>query len=116
MAVTVRSVITGGNGLARCLTPKMKLGVVEQRNPKPRDANVTRRALVSTAVINACLGLFAPPAAGAPDGPCTLELALVCRMMPIAPELDEDIDLTKQPTQTQTPPSAADPDAPPNGN
>jgi hypothetical protein len=44
-------------------------------------------------------------AADPSDNPCPLTMALVCRFLPVAPNLDDDIDLTKQ-----LPP--ADPSAP----
>ncbi|MCV7283631.1 fibronectin-binding protein [Mycolicibacterium flavescens] len=49
----------------------------------------------------------AAPAGAQPGGPppCELALAFLCRYIPMAPELDHDIDLTQQ-----QPP--ADPNAP----
>jgi hypothetical protein len=30
------------------------------------------------------------------DGPCTLAVSFLCRMVPMAPDLDHDMDLTTQ--------------------
>lgn len=38
-----------------------------------------------------------PAAAGPGDNPCGLVISLLCRFVPIAPELDHDIDLTMPP-------------------
>ena len=50
--------------------------------------------------------LFATPANAEPDNPCDLAINFLCRFIPVAPDLDHDLDLTQQP-----PP--ADPNAPP---
>ena len=54
----------------------------------------TLAALISVAVA----GSLMPPVATADaDGdPCELAVNLFCRFLPIAPELDGDVDLTKQ--------------------
>jgi hypothetical protein len=50
--------------------------------------------------------LFAVPASADPgDNPCELAINFLCRIVPIAPDLDHDLDLTNQ--------QPADPNAPP---
>ncbi|MGX9788380.1 fibronectin-binding protein [Mycobacterium sp. MMS18-G62] len=49
--------------------------------------------------------LFAAPATAEPGNPCELAINFLCRFVPVAPELDHDIDLTQQ--------QAVDPNAPP---
>jgi hypothetical protein len=50
--------------------------------------------------------MLAGPASAEPGNPCELAINFLCRFVPIAPELDHDIDLTQQ-----SPP--VDPSAPP---
>ena len=40
---------------------------------------------------------LAAPASAAPGDPCELMVRLICTFVPIAPELDHDIDLTNNP-------------------
>jgi hypothetical protein len=55
-----------------------------------------RRVIVSAGLIVAALGVAAP--AGADPGPsCQLAMAFLCRVLPMAPELDHDVDLTQDP-------------------
>jgi hypothetical protein len=50
--------------------------------------------------------LFANPASAEPgDNPCELVISFACRFVPVAPDLDHDIDLTQQ--------QPVDPNAPP---
>jgi len=51
------------------------------------------------------IGLATPATADPAEDPCRLAISLLCRMVPIAPELDHDVDLT----QNQPP---ADPPVP----
>jgi hypothetical protein len=71
--------------------------------------NCTRavtKTLVASAGFIGLSALIGLPAHAAPaDNPCPLAVSMVCRFVPIAPDLDGDIDLT-----TQVPP--ADPAAP----
>lgn len=53
-----------------------------------------RIVVVAVGVSVAALG-FAAPAGADPDSPC--EIPLLCRMLPIAPDLDHDVDLTQDP-------------------
>jgi hypothetical protein len=64
------------------------------------------KAMVVTAgVLGAQIALAVPSVADPNDDPCGLAVSFFCRFVPIAPELDGDVDLT-----TQVPP--ADPAAP----
>jgi hypothetical protein len=72
-------------------------------------ASTTVRRAVAAVLASLAVTLVAPPApAGAEPGndPCQLAFSLFCRFMPIAPDLDHNLDLT----QNQPPP---DPSAPP---
>jgi hypothetical protein len=52
--------------------------------------------VVAAGLIAAALGVAAP--ASADPGPsCGLAMAFLCRVLPIAPGLDHDVDLTKDP-------------------
>lgn len=57
------------------------------------------RARFRIACLGVTLGVYAlgsagPAAAEPVDNPCDLAVGLLCRFLPIAPELDRDIDLT----------------------
>jgi len=60
------------------------------------------------AVVAAVLAgtLFAAPASAEPgDNPCELAISYLCKFMPIAPDLEGDIDLTQnQPVDPNAPP------------
>jgi hypothetical protein len=64
-----------------------------------------RTAIATAAVLTAGLLLAAPATADPGDNPCELAINFVCRFVPIAPDLDNDIDLTQQ--------QPVDPNAPP---
>jgi len=67
---------------------------------------VLKRAVVAAATALAAATLFAIPASADPgDNPCELAINFLCRIVPIAPDLDHDLDLTNQ--------QPADPNAPP---
>jgi hypothetical protein len=69
---------------------------------------LTRTVISGIAVISGLAAglLFAGPAAAEPgDNPCDLAISYFCKFVPIAPELEGDVDLTQQ-----LPP--ADPNAP----
>jgi hypothetical protein len=70
--------------------------------------NLTVRAVVLgvLGVLGAQTALAIPSGADPSDDPCPLAMSLICRFIPTAPNLDGDVDLTKQ-----QPP--ADPAAPP---
>ena len=65
-----------------------------------------RTVIVAVAALAAGPLLSAPAAAEPGDNPCELAVNFLCRFVPIAPDLDHDVDLTQQ-----QPP--ADPNAPP---
>jgi hypothetical protein len=61
----------------------------------------------------ASTALLPPPAvvADPADDPCSLAVSFLCRFMPMAPNLDGDVDLTKQqpPADPADPPTTAPP-------
>ncbi len=65
-----------------------------------------RTVIATAAALAAGLLLSAPATAQPGDNPCELAVDFLCRFVPIAPDLDHDVDLTQQ-----QPP--ADPNAPP---
>ena len=65
-----------------------------------------RTAIAAVAALTAGLLLAAPATAEPGDNPCELAVTFLCRFVPIAPDLEGDVDLTQQ-----LPP--ADPNAPP---
>ena len=65
-----------------------------------------KRTLIAAAGVLAAGTLFAIPASADPgDNPCGLAINFLCRFVPVAPDLDHDIDLTQQ--------QPVDPNAPP---
>jgi hypothetical protein len=68
---------------------------------------VLKRTLIAAAAALAVGTLFAVPAsAESGDNPCEFAINYFCKFIPIAPDLEGDVDLTKD-----QPP--ADPNAPP---
>jgi hypothetical protein len=68
---------------------------------------VLKKTVIATAAALAAGLLLSAPATAEPgDNPCELAINFLCRFVPIAPDLDHDVDLTQQ-----QPP--ADPNAPP---
>ena len=68
--------------------------------------NVLKRIAIGAAGALATAVLLATPAAANPgDNPCDLAVNFLCRFVPVAPDLDHDIDLTQQ--------QPVDPNAPP---
>ena len=66
-----------------------------------------KRTVIGAAVALAAGVLLAAPAAAEPgDNPCEIAISYICRFVPIAPDLEGDVDLTQQ-----QPP--VDPNAPP---
>ena len=64
------------------------------------------KVMIATVAACGAAVLFAAPAAAQPgDNPCDLAATFLCRFVPMAPDLDHDVDLTQQ-----LPP--ADPNAP----
>jgi hypothetical protein len=67
---------------------------------------VLRRTLIAAGAALAAGALFAIPASADPgDDPCEFAINYFCRFVPIAPDLEGDVDLTKQ--------QPVDPNAPP---
>jgi hypothetical protein len=56
-----------------------------------------RAVIVALGVTAAALGVAAPAGADPADDPCQLAVALLCRFVPMAPDLDHDVDLTQDP-------------------
>jgi hypothetical protein len=68
---------------------------------------VLKRTVIGAAVALAAGVLLAAPSAAEPgDNPCEIAISYICRFVPIAPDLEGDVDLTQQ-----QPP--VDPNAPP---
>jgi hypothetical protein len=58
---------------------------------------VLTRAVIAAAGAVLAAGVLATPAHADPtDNPCQLAVTFLCRFVPIAPELDGDLDLTQQ--------------------
>jgi hypothetical protein len=64
--------------------------------------------LFAVAIAVTGIGLSGAPASAAPHNPCDLAVSFFCRFVPIAPDLDGDIDLS-----TQLPPAPPDEALPP---
>jgi hypothetical protein len=56
-----------------------------------------RAAIVVMGVIAALFGATAPAGADPTDDPCQLAVTFLCRFLPMAPDLDHNVDLTKEP-------------------
>ena len=76
---------------------------------------ISKAGLLCLAIVfavSSSVGL-APLAAGEPGtNPCELTVSFVCQFVPLAPDLDGDVDLTQQP-QNQVPAMLAPETAPP---
>lgn len=55
-----------------------------------------RAVIMAASVVAVGFGLAAPAGADPGDNPCQLAATFLCRFIPMAPDLDHDIDLTKQ--------------------
>ena len=70
-----------------------------------------RSVIAAVSAVGAAV-LWAAPAGAEPGvNPCELAISFVCRFVPIAPELEGDIDLTQQ--QPPVDPAAPPPESPP---
>jgi hypothetical protein len=67
---------------------------------------LTRTVIATGAVLAAGIILAAPASADPADNPCEFAINYFCKFIPLAPDLEGDIDLTKD-----RPP--VDPNAPP---
>jgi hypothetical protein len=83
---------------------------VSDSSPEPSNPRIRRLILAAALAISLALLILtrvAPPenaVADPSDDPCPLAMAFVCKFLPIAPELDDDVDLTKQaPTDPASP-------------
>jgi hypothetical protein len=56
-----------------------------------------RVVLMAIAASTASMLLSAPAQADKNDDPCSLKVTIFCRFLPIAPDLDHDVDLTQEP-------------------
>ena len=64
-----------------------------------------RMVIAAAAALTAGLLLAAPATAEPGDNPCELAVTFLCRFVPIAPDLDQDVDLTQlQPIDPNAPP------------
>jgi len=68
---------------------------------------VLKRVVIAAATALAAGGLLlaAPANADPGDGPCELAISYFCKFVPVAPDLDHDLDLTQvQPVDPNVPP------------
>lgn len=56
-----------------------------------------KAAVVAVAAIGISLAVAVPAGADPGDDPCQLAVNFLCKFVPIAPDLDHDIDLTQKP-------------------
>jgi hypothetical protein len=66
---------------------------------------LTRMAVGAAGAVAAAVVLATPATAEPGDNPCDLAVNFLCRLVPMAPDLDHDVDLTGQ--------LPVDPNAPP---
>ncbi|MDT5069692.1 MAG: hypothetical protein QOK02_5847 [Mycobacterium sp.] len=71
---------------------------------------LTRTVIAAVSAVGAAV-LFAVPAGAEPgDNPCQFSISFICRFVPMAPDLEGDIDLTQQ--QPPVDPAAPLPEVP----
>jgi len=69
---------------------------------------VKRTLIAAAAALTAGIFLAAPADAQPGDNPCEFAINYFCKFMPIAPDLEGDVDLTQQqPVDTNAPPPAS---------
>jgi hypothetical protein len=56
-----------------------------------------RAVIVALGMLAAAFVAAAPAGADPADDPCQLAVSFLCRFVPMAPELDHDVDLTQDP-------------------
>lgn len=56
-----------------------------------------RVVIIAIGLIAAAFGVAAPAGADPADDPCQLAVSFLCRFVPMAPDLDHDVDLTQDP-------------------
>jgi hypothetical protein len=70
--------------------------------------SVIRKAtIVAVGALATAMFVAAPASADPADNPCTLAVTFLCQFVPMAPELDHDIDLTQPSGDSAIPPPAA---------
>ncbi|GAC1636893.1 MAG: hypothetical protein NVS4B6_05740 [Mycobacterium sp.] len=72
------------------------------------DGVLKKMAIGAAAALAAAVLLATPAAADPGDNPCGLAVSFLCRFVPVAPDLDHDVDLTQQ---QPVDPNAAPPDS-----
>jgi hypothetical protein len=66
---------------------------------------INKMAVAAVSTLAAAVVLAVPASAEPGDNPCELAVNFLCKFVPIAPDLDHDIDLThQQPTDPNAPP------------
>jgi hypothetical protein len=70
-----------------------------------------RSVIAAVGAVAAAVLLAVPAGADPGDNPCEFSISFVCRFVPIAPNLEGDIDLTQQ--QPPADPAAPPPETPP---
>jgi hypothetical protein len=70
-----------------------------------------RSVIAAVSAIGAAVLLAVPAGADPGDNPCEFSVSFICRFVPIAPDLEGDIDLTQQPPPVD--PAAPLPEVPP---
>jgi len=73
-----------------------------------------KKAMITAVCALTAAMLFAVPASAEPgDNPCQLAVTFLCKFVPIAPDLEGDVDLTQQqPVDPNVPPPESQPVAP----
>jgi hypothetical protein len=57
---------------------------------------LTKSLIAAVSAVGAAVLLAVPAGADPGDNPCEFSISFVCRFVPIAPELEGDVDLTQQ--------------------
>jgi hypothetical protein len=74
---------------------------------------MVKRTVVAAVSALAASVLLATPATADTGNPCELAINFLCRFVPVAPDLDHDVDLTQQqPIDPNAPPPESLPVAP----
>jgi hypothetical protein len=66
---------------------------------------ITKVTVAAVSALGAALFVAVPATAEPGDNPCELAVTFLCKFVPVAPDLDHDLDLTQQ--------HPVDPNAPP---
>jgi hypothetical protein len=56
-----------------------------------------RAVIVAVGVLVAAFGMAAPAGADPGDDPCQLAVSFLCKFVPMAPDLDHNVDLSQDP-------------------